>query len=219
MAYSDEKSAVGENLSSAFGMMDGIDKEILSNAVNAYHKLLVNAFEDIGESSCIISDVKCGGYPLVLDDKEVWIYCVSLNGSGDILLGYANRQFSQNDSISFLGLVKRLSSTYSRSIHASTYSRTVYILEQVRGLVEYILHCLDKMEKKEEYFASIGVNLQLNFMLPLPLNCDKDDKDGIRSLISKNADILVDKYKEDILGTFNNLLRSKNCYTLTVCKK
>jgi hypothetical protein len=75
------------------------------------------------------------------------------------------------------------------------------------------------MEKKEEYFASIGVNLQLNFMLPLPLNCDKDDEDGIRSLISKNADVLVDKYKEDILGTFNNLLRSKNCYTLTVCKK
>lgn len=210
MAYSNEKSAVSENLSSAFGMMDGIDKEILSNAVNAYHKLLVNAFEDIGETSCIISDVKCGGYSLVLDDKEVWIYCVSLNDSGDIMLGYANRHFSQNDSISFLGLVKKLSST---SI------RTIDFLGQVRGIVEYILHCLVKMEKKEEYLASIGVNLQLNFMLPLPLNCDKDDEDGIRSLISKNADILVDKYKEDILGTFNNLLRSKNCYTLTVCKK
>jgi hypothetical protein len=210
MAYSNEKLAVGESLSSAFGMMDGIENDILSNAVNAYHKLLVNAFEDIGETSCIISDVKCGGYPLVLDDKEVWIYCVSLNDSGDILLGYANRHFSQNDSISFLGLVKILFSTNSRACD---------ILNQVRGLVEYILHCLDKMEKKEEYFASIGVNLQLNFMLPLPLNCDKDDEDGIRSLISKNADILVDKYKEDILGTFNNLLRSKNCYTLTVCKK
>lgn len=210
MVYSNEKSAVGENLSSAFGMMDGIENDILSNAVNAYHKLLVNAFEDIGETSCIISDVKCGGYPLVLDGKEVLIYCVSLNGSGDILLGYANRQFSQNDSISFLGLVKRLSSTTSRACD---------ILNQVRGLVEYILHCLDKMEKKEEYFATIGVNLQLNFMLPLPLNCDKDDEDGIRSLISKNADVLIDKYEEDILDTFRNLLRSKNCYTLTVCKK
>lgn len=210
MAYNNEKSAVGENLSSAFGMMDGIENDILSNAVNAYHKLLVNAFEDIGETSCMISDIKCGGYPLILDDKEVWIYCVSLNDSGDILLGYANRQFSQNDSISFLGLVKRLFSTTSRACN---------ILNQVRGLVEYILHCLDKMEKKEEYYASIGINLQLNFMLPLPLNCDKDDEDDIRSLISKNADILVDKYKEDILGTFNNLLRSKNCYTLTVCKK
>lgn len=210
MAYSYEKSAVGENLSSAFGMMDGIENDILSNAVNAYHKLLVNAFEDIGETSCIISDIKCGGYPLILDDKEVWIYCVSLNDSGDILLGYSNRQFSQNDSISFLGLVKRLFSTTSRACD---------ILNQVRGLVEYILHCLDKMEKKEEYYASIGVNLQLNFMLPLPLNCDKDDEDGIRSLISKNADILVDKYKEDILATFRNLLCSKNCYTLTVCKK
>ena len=145
-----------------------------------------------------------------MEDKEVWIYCVSLNDSGDILLGYANRQFSQNDSISFFGLVKRLSST---SI------RTVDMLVQVRGLVEWVLHCLDKMEKKEEYYASIGVNLQLNFLLPLPLNCDKDDEDGIRSLISKNADVLIDKYKEDILGTFNNLLRSKNCYTLTVCKK
>jgi hypothetical protein len=210
MAYSNEKSAVGENLSSAFGMMDGIENDILSNAVNAYHKLLVNAFKDIGETSCMISDMKCGGYPLILDDKEVWIYCVSLNDSGDILLGYSNRQFSQNDSISFFGLVKKLSST---SI------RTVDMLVQVRGLVEWVLHCLDKMEKKEEYLASIGVNLQLNFLLPLPLNCDKDDEDGIRSLISKNADILVDKYKEDILGTFNNLLRSKNCYTLTVCKK
>lgn len=210
MSYSDEKSAVGENLSSAFGMMDVIDNDILSNVVNAYHKLLVNAFEDIGETSCIISDVKCGGYPLILDDKEVWIYCVSLNDSGDIMLGYANRHFSQNDSISFLGLVKKLSSTNSRACD---------ILNQVRGLVEYILHCLDKMEKKEEYFASIGVNLQLNFMLPLPLNCDKDDEDGIRSLISKNADVLIDKYKEDILGTFRNLLCSKNCYALSICKK
>ena len=210
MAYSYEKSAVGENLSSAFGMMDVIENYILSNAVNAYHKLLVNAFEDIGETSCIISDIKCGGYPLILDDKEVWIYCVSLNDSGDILLGYANRQFSQNDSISFFGLVKKLSST---SI------RTVDMLVQVRGLVEWVLHCLDKMEKKEEYLASIGVNLQLNFLLPLPLNCDKDDEDGIRSLISKNADVLIDKYKEDILATFRNLLCSKNCYSLTVCKK
>ena len=75
------------------------------------------------------------------------------------------------------------------------------------------------MEKKEEYLASIGVNLQLNFLLPLPLNCDKDDKDGIRSLISKNADVLIDKYKEDILASFRNLLCSKNCYTLTVCKE
>lgn len=210
MAYSIEKSAVGENLSSAFGMMNGIENDILSNAVNAYHKLLVNAFEDIGETSCMISDMKCGGYPWILDDKEVWIYCVSLNDSGDILLGYSNRQFSQNDSISFFGLVKKLSST---SI------RTVDMLVQVRGLVEYILHCLDKMEKKEEYYASIGVNLQLNFLLPLPLNCDKDDEDGIRSLISNNADVLIEKYKEDILATFRNLLRSKNCYTLTVCKK
>jgi hypothetical protein len=210
MAYSNEKSAVGENLSSAFGMMDGIENDILSNAVNAYHKLLVNAFEDIGETSCMISDMKCGGYPWILDDKEVWIYCVSLNDSGDILLGYANRQFSQNDSISFFGLVKKLSST---SI------RTVDMLVQVRGLVEWVLHCLDKMEKKEEYLASIGVNMQLNFLLPLPLNCDKDDEDGIRSLISKNADVFLDKYKEDILATFRNLLCSKNCYTLTVCKK
>lgn len=210
MAYSDEKSAVGENLSSAFGMMDGIDNDILSNAVNAFHKLLVNAFEDIGETSCIISDVKCGGYPLILDNKEVWIYCVSLNDSGDIMFGYANRHFSQNDSISFFGLVKKLS---------SASSRIVYILGQVRGLVECILHCLDKMEKKEEYLASIGVNLQLHFLLPLPLNCDKDDEDGIRSLISKNADVLIDKYKKDILDTFRNLLRSKNCYTLAVCKK
>ena len=210
MAYSNEKSAVGENLSSSFGMMNGIENDILSNAVNAYHKLLVNTFEDIGETSCMISDMKCGGYPWILDDKEVWIYCVSLNDSGDILLGYANRQFSQNDSISFLGLVKKLSST---SI------RTVDMLVQVRGLVEYILHCLDKMEKKEEYYTSIGVNLQLNFLLPLPLNCDKDDEDGIRSLISKNADVLIDKYKEDILATFRKLLCSKNCYTLTVCKK
>lgn len=210
MAYSNEKSAVGENLSSAFGMMDGIDNDILSNAVNGYHKLLVNAFEDIGETSCVISDVKCGGYPLILDDKEVWIYCVSLNDSGDIMLGYANRQFSQNDSISFLGLFKRLHSTYSRAFD---------FLKQLRGLVECILHCLDKMEKKEEYLASIGVNVQLHFLLPLPLNCDKDDEDGIRSLISKNADILIDKYKEDILETFRNLLRIKNRYTLTVCKK
>ena len=210
MAYSYEKSAVGENLSSAFGMMNGIENNILSNAVNAYHKLLVNAFEDIGETSCMISDMKCGGYPLILDDKEVWIYCVSLNDSGDIMLGYANRQFSQNDSISFLGLFKRLH---------STYSRTVDMLVQVRELVEWVLHCLDKMEKKEEYYASIGVNLQLNFLLPLPLNCDKDDEDGIRSLISNNADVLIEKYKEDILATFRNLLRIKNRYTLTVCKK
>ena len=217
MSYSDEKSAVGENLSSAFDMMDVIDKEILSDAVNAYHKLLVNAFEDIGETSCMISDVKCGGYPLVLDNKEVWIYCVSLNGSGDIMFGYANSHFSQNDSVSFFGLLKKLSLT-SKSL-SSTSSRIVYILKQVSGLVECVLHCLGKMEKKEEYLASIGVNVQLHFLLPLPLNCDKDDEDGIRSLISKNADVLVDKYKEDILGTFNNLLRSKNCYTLTVCKK
>ena len=61
MTYNNEKSAVGENLSSAFGMMDGIENDILSNAVNAYHKLLVNAFEDIGETSCMISDMKCGG--------------------------------------------------------------------------------------------------------------------------------------------------------------
>lgn len=210
MAYNNEKSAVGEKLSSAFGMMNGIDNDILSNAVKAYHKLLVNAFKDIGETSCFISDVEYGGYPLILDDKEVWIYCVSLNNSGDILLGYANRQFSQNDSISFWGLVKRLS---------STSSHTVYILKQVRDLVDYILHCLDKMEKKEEYRATIGVNVQLNFLLPLPLNCDKDDEDGIRSLISKNADVLIEKYKEDILATFRNLLCSKNCYTLTVCKK
>lgn len=210
MAYSNETSAVGENLSSVFGMMDGIENDILSNAVNAYHKLLVNAFEDIGETSCMISDMKCGGYPWILDDKEVWIYCVSLNDSGDILLGYANRQFSQNDSISFLGLVKKLSST---SI------RTVDMLVQVRELVEWVLHCLDKMEKKEEYFATIGINMQLNLLLPLPLNCDKDDEDGIRSLISKNADVLIEKYKEDILATFRNLLCSKNCYTLTVCKK
>lgn len=210
MAYSNETSAVGENLSSAFGMMDGIENDILSNAVNAYHKLLVNAFEDIGETSCMISDMKCGGYPWILDDKEVWIYCVSLNDSGDILLGYANRQFSQNDSISFLGLVKKLSST---SI------RTVDMLVQVRGLVEWVLHCLDKMEKKEEYFATIGINMQLNLLLPLPLNCDKDDEDGIRSLINKNADVLIDKYKEDILATFRNLLRIKNRYILTVCKK
>lgn len=210
MSYSDEKLVVGENLSSAFGTMNVIDNDILSNAVNAYHKLLVNTFEDIGETSCIISDVKCGGYPLILDDKEVWIYCVSLNDSGDIMLGYANRHFSQNDSISFLGLVKRLS---------STSSHTVYILKQVRDLVDYILHCLDKMEKKEEYLASVGVNVQLHFLLPLPLNCDKDDEDGIRSLISKNADVLIDKYKEDILGAFRNLLRIKNRYTLTVCKK
>ena len=211
MAYSNEKSAVGENLSSAFGMMDGIENDIFSNAVKSYHKLLVKAFEDIGDTSyCIISDLKCGGYPLVLDGKEVWIYYVSLNDSGDILLGYANRQFSQNDSISFLGLVKKLSST---SI------RTVDMLVQVRGLVEWVLHCLDKMEKKEEYFASIGVNLQLNFMLPLPLNCDKDDEDGIRSLISKNADVLIEKYKADILDAYNKLLRMKDGYTLTVCKK
>ena len=210
MAYSNEKSAVGENLSSAFGMMNGIENDILSNAVNAYHKLLVNAFEDIGETSCMISDMKCGGYPLILDDKEVWIYCVSLNDSGDILLGYANRQFSQNDSISFFGLVKRLSST---SI------RTVDILVQVRGLVEWVLHCLDKMEKKEEYFATIGINMQLNLLLPLPLNCDKDDEDGIRSLISKNADVLIDKYKADILDAYNKLLRMKDGYTLTICKK
>ena len=81
------------------------------------------------------------------------------------------------------------------------------------------LGSLDKMEKKEEYRAIIGVNVQLNFLLPLPLNCDKDDEDGIRSLISKNTDVLIDKYKEDILGTFRNLLRIKNRYTLTVCKK
>ena len=125
MAYSNEKSAVGENLSSAFGMMDGIENDILSNAVNAYHKLLVKAFEDIGDTSyCIISDLKCGGYPLVLDGKEVWIYCVSLNHSGDIMLGYANHQFSQNDSISFLGLFKKLS---------STSSHTCYI-EHIRGV-------------------------------------------------------------------------------------
>ena len=66
MAYSYEKSAVGENLSSAFGMMDGIENDILSNAVNAYHKLLVNAFEDIGETSCMISDMKCGGFLVIL---------------------------------------------------------------------------------------------------------------------------------------------------------
>ena len=88
MAYNNEKSAVGENLSSAFGMMDGIENDILSNAVNAYHKLLVNAFEDIGETSCMISDMKCGGYPWILDDKEVWIYCVSLNDSGDTAISF-----------------------------------------------------------------------------------------------------------------------------------
>lgn len=210
MAYSNEKSAVGEKLSSAFSMMDGIDNDILSNAVKAYHKLLVNAFKDIGETSCLISDVEYGGYPLILDDKEVWIYGISLNDSGDIILGYANYHFSQNDSISFLELFKRLYSTSSCAFD---------FVKQLRGLVECILRCLDKMEKKEEYLASVGVNVQLHFLLPLPLTCDKDDEDSIRSLISKNADILIDKYKEDILETFRNLLRIKNRYTLTVCKK